>query len=357
MSFGGSSGGGTSTTQIDPQLKADWEQLFGQAQATAAAPTPQQGVAGFTPTGVAGQQATIAAAGAGQQPVMDAIDVAKGVSGWTPGKVTGAQAGGITSQSTPDSAMLGTYTVDPGQLSNTNLQPYMNPYTQDVTNTTLQQLDMQRRQALNGNTAAATAQGGEGAWNGSRAGVADSLTNKAFADTAASTLAGLNSQNFGQAQGAAQQDIGTSLAAQQANQQTGLQQGLTKYGGTLQTNLANMNAVNSISEANAARQQQADLANLDAQQQAEQIRLGGAGALGALGGQQQAQALTGAQAISGVGQQQQALSQQQADTQFQNEMLARNLPLQTVESAFGIIPTTASGGSTVSHSSGKTGSI
>jgi hypothetical protein len=48
--------------------------------------------------------------------------------------------------------------------------------------------------------------------------VQDALTNEAYARTGAQTLANLNQANFGQAQGAAQQDIANQLAAAQGNQ-------------------------------------------------------------------------------------------------------------------------------------------
>ncbi len=66
-------------------------------------------------------------------------------------------------------------------------------------------------------------------------------------------------------------------------------------------------------------------------------------------------ALSGAGAVTGVGNAQQAQSQQQLDTAYANSQSQYQQPLQTWESAFGILPTTASGGTTTAHSSGKSG--
>lgn len=110
--------------------------------------------------------------------------------------------------------------VSPQTLASTNLQPYENPYTQDVVNTTMNQLDLQRQQALNNQGSQFTA---NGAFGGARQGVADAQTNALYGNIAAQTLAGLNQQNFTQAQQAAGQDISNNLQGQLSNQQAGLQ--------------------------------------------------------------------------------------------------------------------------------------
>jgi len=97
---------------------------------------------------------------------------------------------------------------------------FMNPYTQAVTQRTLADLETQRQtQAMN---TAAQAQRA-GAFGGSRHGVADSLTNQAFAKQAADTAANLNMQGFNTALGAAQG-----------------QQNLMMQGGSQLGNLANL---------------------------------------------------------------------------------------------------------------------
>jgi hypothetical protein len=104
--------------------------------------------------------------------------------------------------------------ITPGQLSSTDLSPYMNPYQRDVVDATMAQIGQQRnRQAVTDNQAATAA----GAFGGSRQGVQRAVTNQLYDQDTASTLAGLNSANFSQAQGAAATDIGNRLTADQAS--------------------------------------------------------------------------------------------------------------------------------------------
>ena len=111
--------------------------------------------------------------------------------------------------------------VNPAQLSNTNLQPYMNPYTQSVINSTLpimqQNLGLQQDQNQNQANAA-------NAYGGSRMALQQGVTQAQGAQNMAQMAAQLNQANFGQAQGAAQSDVGAQNTAQVQNQQAGLSQ-------------------------------------------------------------------------------------------------------------------------------------
>ena len=112
--------------------------------------------------------------------------------------------------------------VQAGQLSNTNLQPYMNPYTQNVINATLpimqQNLGLQQNQQQNAANSA-------NAFGGSRQGIQQGVTQAQGAQNMAQMAQQLNQANFTQAQGAAQNDIANTLKAQQGNQSAALQQG------------------------------------------------------------------------------------------------------------------------------------
>jgi hypothetical protein len=112
--------------------------------------------------------------------------------------------------------------VAAGQLSNTNLSPYMNPYTQDVINATLPIMQQQLGQQMMGNQANATQQG---AFGGSRAAVQQGVTQAQGAMDMAQMAAQLNQANFTQAQGAAGQDIASRMQAALANQQAQQNQG------------------------------------------------------------------------------------------------------------------------------------
>jgi hypothetical protein len=105
--------------------------------------------------------------------------------------------------------------VSAGQIANTDLSAYMNPFTKDVVNYGLQSLDMQRQQAL-AQTGAQASQAR--AFGGSRQGVQEGITNAAASMSAGKLASDLQSQNFMQAQGAASTDIGRRYAADIANQ-------------------------------------------------------------------------------------------------------------------------------------------
>jgi len=109
--------------------------------------------------------------------------------------------------------------VNAGSLAQTDLSGYMNPYTNNVINSGLQALDIQRQQALNGigDQAIRT-----GAFGGSRQGISEGVTNAGSAMQAGQLASQLQAQNFAQAQNAAQNDLNRNLQAQGMNQQAGL---------------------------------------------------------------------------------------------------------------------------------------
>ena len=106
--------------------------------------------------------------------------------------------------------------VTAGQISNTNLQPYMDPYTQSVINSSLPIMQQQLGQTLAANAGTAAQQG---AFGGSRFGVQQGAAQAQGALGMANMAAGLNQANFQQAQAAATGDINRTLTAQQGNQQ------------------------------------------------------------------------------------------------------------------------------------------
>ena len=111
--------------------------------------------------------------------------------------------------------------VNPAQLSSTNLQPYMNPYTQSVINSTLP--IMQQQNALNQNQIGNQANSAN-AFGGSRQGIQQGVAQAQGAQNIGQMAAQLNQANFGQAQQAAQYDVGQQNTAQAQNQQAGLSQ-------------------------------------------------------------------------------------------------------------------------------------
>ena len=105
--------------------------------------------------------------------------------------------------------------VTAGQLSNTNLQPYMDPYTQDVINSSLPIMQQQLGQTLAANAGNASQ---TGAFGGSRFGVQQGTAQAQGALGMANMAAGLNQANFTQAQAAATGDINRTFQADQGNQ-------------------------------------------------------------------------------------------------------------------------------------------
>jgi hypothetical protein len=129
--------------------------------------------------------------------------------------------------------------IQAGQLASTALSPYVNPYESQVVGQTLSDLERARQMQQNLLGAQATQ---ARAFGGSRAGVAQAETNRAFAEQAARTAGQLRQAGFTQAQQAAQQDIASQLAAQQANQQAALQAGISGAGIARDIGLANLQA-------------------------------------------------------------------------------------------------------------------
>lgn len=169
--------------------------------------------------------------------------------------------------------------VQAGQLAGTSLDPYFNPYENQVVQQSLS--DLERQRLMQQNLGGAQAQAA-GAFGGSRQGIAEAETNRAFAEQAARTAAGLRQAGFTQAQQAAQQDIATRMQAGLANQATGLQAATTTANLGQQAQMANQAAGNQAAQFGAQAQNvaglqnaqlatQANLANQAAMNQASQF--------------------------------------------------------------------------------------
>jgi hypothetical protein len=202
-------------------------------------------------------------------------------------------------------------------LPGVDIGQYQNPFTQQVVETSLADLERQRlRQQQQGAAQAMRA----GAFGGSRAGVAEALTNEAFARQAAQTAAGLRQSGFQQAQQMAQTDLARQMQASLANQQTGLQASL----------------------ANQQRALEAARANQQAGLQGAQFRLGAAQQLGGMAQQGFGMGQTIEQQIQQQELQQQALQQQLADRARQQFLGYTQDPRQglgLVSQALGAAPT------------------
>ena len=106
-------------------------------------------------------------------------------------------------------------------LLGADINAYQNPFNTQVIDQSLSDLDRARQMAIGGDQDRAIS---AGAFGGSRSGILEAETNRAFADQAARTSSGLRQAGFNQAQRAAESDIGRELDNRRF--QAGLQSGL-----------------------------------------------------------------------------------------------------------------------------------
>jgi hypothetical protein len=198
MSKGGSGGGGVQTVQTQTQLP-DWVNSAARDNLDFARSVADNLAGPYT-----GQRVAPLTAGTGSLTNMLLGNVGAGNNSFT-------QAGGTLSALQNYNPL----SVSPNSLAQTDLTPYLNKYTQDVVDKSLNSLEIQRKQAINsvGDQAASAK-----AFGGSRHGVVEGVTNAEAARHAGELTAGLQQANFGQAQAAAGQDIATNLQGQIANQ-------------------------------------------------------------------------------------------------------------------------------------------
>ena len=197
------SGGGGMQTVTNKTEIPEWVQAAGQKNLSAAYDVSQ-----FMPGPYEGQR--VAALAPGQVNTIGAI-----ANNYAMAQPAFAQAQQMAAQS----GMYQPSQVSAGQLSNTDLSPYMNPYTKDVLNTSLDTLNQQRVTGLNAAQEAATK---ARAFGGSRLGIQEGVVNAAAQQQAGQLAAQLNAQNYTQAQAAAQADMARRMESQRLNQAAGL---------------------------------------------------------------------------------------------------------------------------------------
>ena len=378
----------------DPRLTQAYLDNIGTARSLADN-LPEQQFAGFTPAFDQGADFLTGRAGAGQQVLQPGIQAAMAGTQFSPQQIQAANAMGMGY----NPAMTGGFEriqgrgfdpatgnaaqamrsdvrdVSGGSFMDANIGQYMNPYQSEVIDRTLGDLDRARmmQQQQTGDAAARA-----GAFGGSRQGVLEAETNRAFFDRAGNVAAGLRAQGFDTAAGLAGQDLGRGLQAQLANQ--GIDQSLTgmnlqaqqqmdlanlaamnqagQFGASaqnqamlanqaagMQMSLADQAAMNQAGQFGASAQNQAALANQQAMMQAQManqqaglqgagMNLQAAGLLGNLGGQLQGMNQADASALMNLGLTQQQFQQQQLDAPLQRMLMQQDLRNQ----ALGIVP-------------------
>lgn len=201
--------------------------------------------------------------------------------GYTPDALTAERVGttfGYDPQQVAAQAALG------------GIQQYFNPYEQQVIEGSMGDLERQRMRQMAQMGAQATA---ARAFGGSRQGVAQALTNEAFAQQGGQLASQLRAQGFQTALGASQQDVANQLQASLANQGAFARSQEFGQSTTLQAQQANQAAALQAAQANQAARAaaaqfgqstglQAQLANQSAGLSAAGLRAGAAGQLGGL---------------------------------------------------------------------------
>lgn len=340
MSIGGGEQTSTSSTELPPYIQEAQRANINIGNSLANrpySPYPEQRIAEFTPDQMAGFDATRAmstgpqlgmghgvasgvAANVGNFDFMKngfghgvAYNVATGAPiGWNP--IEAMRRGEVRD-------------VSGGSLNGANLSGYMDPFRQSVIDTTMTDLGRQNAMAHEGiNAGAARA----GAFGGSRHGVMGAEQNRNFMDTAARTVAGLNSQNYGQAQAAAQADLSRGLQAQGMNQgvdlsvgQLGQQARTANSQGAMQAQIADAQT----KLAAAAQMQASAGARNNAFLQQQQGMLGAADSMrtSALARQQRDQG--NVQGLLGIGGMQQGMDQQNIDLAYQDFLRQFQYPM------------------------------
>ena len=223
----------------------------------------QTSATGYTSAGVGSQGYNAAQAGSRGYNAAQA-----GSQGYD---AAGLASQGYTASQTGAAPTLSANQVTGGQIAGADLQSYMNPYEDQVVQQSLS--DIERSRLMQQNVGGAQA-GAANAFGGSRQGVAEAETNRAFADQAARTASGLRQSGYQNAQQMAGQDIGTRMQASLANQGANLQAGTTSAQMAQQRALQNQSALNQAGQFGASAFNQAAAQTSQQQQAASQFGAG-----------------------------------------------------------------------------------
>lgn len=148
--------------------------------------------------------------------------------------------------------------ADLGTFGTSQAQQYMNPYTNTVIQNTLGEMGRQNAIGQQADNAKATA---AKAFGGSRHGIVEAERARDFKQQTDNTIAGLNNQNFMQAQGQFNTDTGRRQQNNQSNAGLNLQTQMGNQGASMQTILADQAARNNMGQFNAGVLNNAQLAN------------------------------------------------------------------------------------------------
>jgi len=284
--------------------------------------------------------------------IYDAMDATRGAMNYQPMMITPGSYNATMLD--PRSFSMGYQNVSApnmtaAQTSQADIDRFFNPYTDQVVDTSLADIDRARQ--MQANQAAAQAQAA-GAFGGSRGALMETEIGRNALDQAARTAGDLRRQGFTQAAQLAQQDVGRrqqagmlnaqqALQAAMANQRAGLTAGTANLNAQLQAALANQNAGNAASQFNINQDQSAQALNQAMGLQGIQNQLFAANQLANLGNLGYNQATGQLAGVNQAGNQQQALLQallSGANAQTQSIIGQPDMDLQRVLSVLSGMP-------------------
>lgn len=290
------------------------------------------------------------------------------------GAATMEGVGAVEAAQAPDQIAVDT-------LAATDIGQYMSPYTQNVIESSLRTLGGAQDIALD--KLAAQAQAAR-AFGGSRQGVAEAETRKAYGQQASDLVTQQMEKAFRQAQGAAQYDIGQTQAArtlasqqqmqastlgQQAREAAAAREQAARAGNMQAANqfamqqaqfeqqaaMANQQAANAMAQYNAGLEQQARQSTFGGQFQAADVMGRGAAGLGATAGQQLQAEMAGLGAQMGAGEAARGLDQAGLDIAYGEFGREQDFPLTGLNALLGAASGIPTGLGTVTQRAGGLG--
>ncbi len=197
--------------------------------------------------------------GTGQPALNTGVDYAKQAGAFTPGAITPGTASvstvgsipqvGTSDISAPASVASGLPGITAGPSAGArdvtastfpqyDISKYLNPFTSNVVDASLSDIERSRREAQNqiGGRQAAS-----GAFGDARSGVEASLTNRDYTKQAADTAASLRAQGYTDAANRIEADAQRKLAADQGNQGADVSTGIANLTAGTNANIANGN--------------------------------------------------------------------------------------------------------------------
>ena len=168
---------------------------------------------------------------------------------------------GVGGQSISPMALLGSDQVNAERFSNTNLNPYLNQYEDQVVNQTIGDIDRARQMQQGQNNATAVA---AGAFGGDRQAIQRAETDRNALEATARQVGQLRQGGYESAARRAEGDISRNLTGQQSNQASNSQTGQFNIGNEFNRQQANQARDLTASQANASNNLQMQRSNQDA---------------------------------------------------------------------------------------------